>query len=146
MGAVTALRAASNRSDLAAVVADSPFLSLVDQGRHRIGSLVPGVLADYVFFFALGGGTLVMGHSPGEWEVRTWLPRIAPRPIFFIHGEVDGNILCTSSQSLAAAFAGPKEVWIVPGSGHIQARDLVRSDYERRVSAFFARELSLVQP
>jgi hypothetical protein len=35
----------------------------------------------------------------------------------------------------------PKEIWEVPGSGHIGGTEAQPQEYERRVTAFFAREL-----
>jgi pimeloyl-ACP methyl ester carboxylesterase len=139
LGAVAALRLASEDRRIAAVVADSPFDSLSTQARWRIAKDVPGPFVPYCWFFTLLAGTITTGVSPGEWEVAQWLPRIAPRPIMLIHGDADSRIPADNTRRLIAAATGPVEGWLVPGADHLDAMD--RPEYGRRITAFLARSV-----
>ncbi|MBI4861306.1 MAG: alpha/beta hydrolase [Candidatus Riflebacteria bacterium] len=141
MGAVTALRTASLCPEVACVVADSAFSSLTSQARWRISQVTPPHLDGYCYVFAMVAYRLASGLSPGLWDVTGWVKRIGPRPIFFIHGDADGNILAEHTTILAAAAQGPKQVWVVAGAGHIESRTKEPAEYARRVTEFFKKNL-----
>ena len=67
--------------------------------------------------------------------------RISPRPLLLIHGLEDVALPPVNSERLYAAAGEPKELWLVPGTGHSGARGVDRAEYERRVIAFFRRSL-----
>lgn len=142
MGAVTVLRATSIYPEVASVVADSPFASLSAQSRHRVSSIVPAPFDGYAWFFAMLTGCVLSRELPGEWEVTEWLPKIQPRPIFFIHGLDDTNIPPAATRRLVAA-AKPEnvEAWYTEHVRHIDSRNVHRPEYEKRVAAFFSRTL-----
>ncbi len=67
---------------------------------------------------------------------------IAPRPVFFIHGDVDQEIPVAHARRLFQAANNPRdELWIVPWAGHTQAYKTQPHDYMDRVSAFFDASL-----
>ena len=141
MGAVTALRAAALYPELASVVADSPFASLADQSRHRVSSIVPRPLDAYCWAFAMLTGCVLAAEPPSAWNVAEWLPRIQPRPIFFIHGLDDNNIPPSATRTLVAAATAPVETWYTPGVRHIDSRNVYPAEYAKRVTDFFNRTL-----
>src|ERR687886_21638 len=66
--------------------------------------------------------------------------RIAPRPLFFIHGAADTLIPPSNSRALAAAARGPHsdvQVWLIPDTAHAQCFSIERREYVRRVIAFY---------
>lgn len=66
------------------------------------------------------------------------MPKIAPRPVFFIHaGPRDVGHLGPEYFRVAGP---PKEIWEAQG-GHTQAFAKQRREYERRVVSFFDRAL-----
>ena len=142
MGAVTVLKAASLYPEVAAVVADSPFASLSEQSYYRVTSIVPGRLGSYCWAFALATGCTLSRMLPSEWEVSEWLPKIQPRPVFFIHGAADTNIPAAATRKLVAT-ARPEnvEVWYAEGVNHIDTRNVHPAEYAKRVTEFFQRTL-----
>jgi len=63
---------------------------------------------------------------------------IAPRPILFIHGELDDTVPVAHAYSLYEAAGNPLyELWIVPDVGHVEAYIIYPEDYMDRVTAFF---------
>lgn len=68
---------------------------------------------------------------------------ISPRPILFIHGEADRAIACADSVHMHELAGSPKELWMIPESGHAKGLEVAGQEYERRVGDFFARYLSV---
>lgn len=68
--------------------------------------------------------------------------RISPRPLLIIHGQEDAEIPPAHSARLFAAAGEPKTLWLVPGAGHgMNTWEVARTEYERRVIAFFREAL-----
>jgi fermentation-respiration switch protein FrsA (DUF1100 family) len=82
----------------------------------------------------------------GEWiasyRPEALIQRIAPRPVFIIHGQED-NAACTvaDARRLYDAAAEPKSLWVVPGAGHCNAHLIRLEEYEERVQGFFDQAL-----
>jgi len=62
-------------------------------------------------------------------------------PKFFMAGDKDRNTTLAESQALFAAAAEPKQLWIVPGAGHVDLHHFARAEYEQRVLAFLREHL-----
>jgi dienelactone hydrolase len=62
--------------------------------------------------------------------------------VFFIYGENGQSVEGPANTAFYEAARGPKEIWEVPGSGHVGGLDARPEEYERRVVAFFDRMLS----
>jgi uncharacterized protein len=138
MGAATLLLAAAEPA-IAAVVSDTAYtdaLPLLERELPKQGApapLVPGAL--------LAGWAL---YGVNYYDVRPVdvVTRIAPRPIFFIHGDGDDFIPATNLDALVrAAQAGPGarvQSWLVPGvRHHAQTYHTAGQEYVRRVVGFF---------
>ena len=70
--------------------------------------------------------------------------RIAPRPLFFIHGADETLIPPSNSRALAAAARVPHsdvQCWLIPDTAHAQCFSIERREYVRRVIAFFRAAL-----
>jgi len=62
---------------------------------------------------------------------------VSPIPLLFIHGERDSVVPLEHSKRLYARAAQPKEIWVVPDAGHIQA--MKSKDIRKRLTAFLQR-------
>ena len=60
---------------------------------------------------------------------------------FFIYGEHGQPAEQPANDAFYAAARGPKEIWEVPGSGHMGGTEAQPQEYERRVVAFLDRAL-----
>jgi uncharacterized protein len=67
--------------------------------------------------------------------------KISPRPILIIHEDSDSVVPPENSLRNFAAARQPKQLWLVPGSGHGNAHTTARSAYETRVTRFFDSSL-----
>ena len=67
-------------------------------------------------------------------------------PKFFLAGDMDCNTTLAESRALFAAAAEPKQLWIVPGAGHVDLHHFARAEYEQKVLAFLAEHLEPGRP
>jgi len=79
-------------------------------------------------------------------SVRKALMRMAPRPMFFIHGQKDTYIPVEQTEGLYALASQPKYRWIVPGAKHNQSVVLQPDRYAALTVAFFDRYLAEMEP
>ena len=61
--------------------------------------------------------------------------------MFFVYGEEGQPQEIELNPIFYASAQRPKEIWEVPGAGHIQGLDAQPEEYERRVVGFLDREL-----
>jgi fermentation-respiration switch protein FrsA (DUF1100 family) len=99
------------RKNVRAVVVDSPFSDYHLITQEKLAS-TPLTWA----FQWLPLLTVNNDYSP-QASVRA----LSPIPLLLIHGDSDGVVPVGHSQRLYERAAEPKELWIVPGAGHIQA-------------------------
>ena len=139
MGAVVAILTAADEPAVRAVVADSPYASLADvlayaYRRHHLPRRLLD-LADLV-------NRRRYGYPFAALRPVDAVSRIAPRPLFLIHGEEDQLTPVEHARWLYAAAGEPKELWVVEGAPHCGAYFVDRPAYVARVADFFARALS----
>jgi len=80
-----------------------------------------------------------LGANQFHYEPVRWVGKIAPRPILFIHGELDRY--CPNFDELYAAAGEPKETWRLAGVVHTKASEVYPEEFRRRVIEFFDRNL-----
>jgi hypothetical protein len=86
-------------------------------------------------------GTALFTSNTPPAALKDLVPRIGNRPVFFIYGE-DGQLMeKPANTGFYAVAKGRKEIWEVPGSGHIGGIEAQPKEYERRVVGFFDRAL-----
>jgi len=61
--------------------------------------------------------------------------------VFFVYGEKGQDMEEPANTEFFARAHEPKQLWEVPGSGHIGGIAAQPREYERRVVAFFNRHL-----
>ena len=140
MGGAGSISGGADDPGVRAVCADSAFADPVSLLEERIGHrlhLPAAVLADPVMaLMARHAGARLADFSP-----ITAVARLAPRPLLLIHGDADASVPVENAQRLYAAAGGPKELWIIPGVGHVGGYFADRTAYVERVISFFDRSL-----
>jgi uncharacterized protein len=136
VGGEMMLQTASETTDLAAVVAEGA-------GARTAGEEIDDASGVDKVLAALSYGTrdltniVTQGHAPPT-NLQRLVPKIAPRPVFFIHaGADDVGQLGPVYYRLAGQ---PKQIWEAKG-GHTQAFAKEPHEYERRVVDFLDRAL-----
>jgi fermentation-respiration switch protein FrsA (DUF1100 family) len=144
MGAATLLLAAAREPAIAAVVSDSAYAEVVpilerEIAKRKVAPIgrVPGVLAPSALVMA----RLLYGVDFFAARPVATVARIAPRPLFLIHGTADDYVPINNFRELnAAATSVPGAhvtTWIVPNARHAQAFKNTGAVYVTRVVAFF---------
>ena len=136
MGAVAAIQAAAEDIRIQAVVAISPFATLDETMNHRLKRVRP-----LVALVAWWGERMTGLHSHALRPVDA-VRALSPRPILIMQADADGMVPPGSGKRLYEAAAEPKELWSVPGVGHVGFRQAVPQAYKRRVLDFFRQHLS----
>lgn len=140
LGGAVVLRAAARIPEIKAVIAESAFTSLEDnikQGVPALLGLPAFPFAPLVVYF----GERETGVDLHEVRPIDDLPQISPRPILFIHGELDEIIDVENARRLYAAAGDPKELYIIPNVGHGGLPQAEPEEFERRVAGFFDQYL-----
>lgn len=142
MGASVAIMAAPDLP-VAAVVADAAYAELAHPIANR--------MREGRYPLARLGARLVVAAA--SVRARTWLrdpiqrvAHIAPRGLLLIAPREDRVVEWTQAQRLYEAAHQPKELLVVDGAAHSEARSVGGADYERRVLEFLARHLDGVAP
>src|SRR5882672_7764123 len=106
------------RAHVRAVIADSPFADYRVIARERMAALFIPRPLDWLATFLVDD----------EYSPRAAVAAISPIPLLLIHGERDRVIGPHHSRLLFDMAEQPKDFWIIPGAGHIEAmrRPLMR--------------------
>src|SRR5262245_47679870 len=112
---------ASGRSVRDDLVNDAPWQAVIGDGVTTIGT------------------ALFTDDAPPP-TLQSLVPKIKGA-VFFVYGE-EGQIMeKPANTDFYARAHEPKQLWEVPGSGHVGGVDAAPAEYERRVVAFFDRHL-----
>jgi fermentation-respiration switch protein FrsA (DUF1100 family) len=139
MGAATLLMAAAQEPAIRAIVSDCAYADIipilereVPKGGHLPALFTPGTLIAARVLY----GVDFYADRPIDF-----VPSIAPRPIFFIHGASDTYIPPTNMNTLAtAARTGSNanvQTWLVPGAEHAKSFKVEGAVYVDRIVAFY---------
>lgn len=114
LGASVAIRWVADsplRDKVTAVIAESPFASYRGIAREKLSQ----VWLTWPFHWPL---SLLISDRYAAIDV---VDRISPIPLLLIHGERDPVVPSRHSQRLHAAAHAPKNLWLIPNAGHINA-------------------------
>jgi uncharacterized protein len=135
VGGENMIEAASESRALRAIVSEGASARSVRDDLDN-GAGWQNVLGDGV---ATAAAALFTGNVPPQ-KLRPLVPRIHGA-VFFVYGENGQPAERPANHAFYAAAHGPKQIWEVPGSGHIGGIDARPAEYERRVVGFFDRTL-----
>jgi fermentation-respiration switch protein FrsA (DUF1100 family) len=138
MGASAALMAAAESPDIAAVISDSSFDSLIGTMRHhlRLFLHLPGFpLADEVAYW-----TAWRGHfRPADFDLLKAVERIGDRPLLFVAVEDDQRMPPSIARTLYDHSRSPlKQIVVLPGHRHGEGFNQAREPYAKAVRTFLA--------
>jgi fermentation-respiration switch protein FrsA (DUF1100 family) len=143
MGAATMLLAAAQEPAITAVVSDCAYADIVPILEREIPkrSKLPGFFTPG----ALEAANLLLNVDYYSIRPAGVVIRIAPRPIFFIHGEADTYVPPANMTTLNAAADGAPnaqtQTWLVQGAAHGKSYTVARVEYVRRVVAFYTQAM-----
>ena len=136
VGAVTALTGTAESDDIDAVVADSSFADLKEMVEPEFSKRTKFprfFLGPLLFMVKIMYGVDFNAVRPVEL-----VSEIAPRPILFIHGELDETVPLEHAYRLQDASQNPEsQLWVVPEAGHVRAYITHPEEYISRITTFF---------
>jgi pimeloyl-ACP methyl ester carboxylesterase len=139
-GGMASMLAAPLCEDIHAVVSDGGPARLRSAIEGRcIEWHLPRWLGRFLGYLVIAITSLRLGVNLFQFEPVRWVGRITPRPILFIHGELD--LYLPDFNELFAAAHEPKEAWRLPGVDHTKASEAQPEEFYRRVVGFFQQNL-----
>ncbi|MBI4745976.1 MAG: alpha/beta fold hydrolase [Deltaproteobacteria bacterium] len=139
MGGAVAVLTAAETSDIKAVIADSSFTALKEQGERLFkGSFLPSsiFLKPMVWMYEL-----YFRVDADEIEPINKIHRLSPAAIMIIGGGEDEQMPSSDAMRLFAAAREPKELWLVPGAVHGGTVYMTGDEYRKRVLRFLDTHL-----
>lgn len=140
MGGAVSISVGADDRRVAAVCTDSAFAdpqALVGE-RVRSALKVPAAVVMMPVIALLARRT---GARLTDFRPVLAVGRIAPRPLLLIHGEDDALVPMHHAELLYEAAGEPKDLWRLPGVGHVGAYFADRPTYVARVVSFFRNAL-----
>ena len=139
-GGIASMLTAPICPEIKAVVTDGGPTRMKTALRARAIELhVPPRIARPLAWLTFAITSLRLGVNIFHYETVRWVAQIAPRPILFIHGDLDQY--CPDFDDLFSAAGEPKEMWRLPGVGHTMASEVYPQEFQARVLGFFNRTL-----
>ncbi|HWW09782.1 MAG TPA: alpha/beta fold hydrolase [Candidatus Acidoferrales bacterium] len=140
MGGAVSISVAAEDPRIHAVCTDSAFADprrLIGE-RVQMALRVPAamLLTPVIALFARRTGTRLTDFMPV-----LVVGAIAPRPLLIIHGDDDSTVPLHHALMLYEAAKQPKELWRLPGVGHVGAYFADRRAYVERITTFFLEAL-----
>ncbi|MDY6893255.1 MAG: CocE/NonD family hydrolase [Chloroflexota bacterium] len=140
IGAVASLLAAADDEDLAAVVTDSCCADMKALIENRIAK--QNHLPQFIIPITLSIARKAYGIDFNDVRPLSAVHKIAPRPLFFIHGEFDETVPVEHALRLYHSSNNPNNrLWIVPEAGHVGSYEAQPEEYITKVANFFDEAL-----
>lgn len=137
VGGELLLEAAAETDDLQAVVSEGAGARSYRETAERSNS-TPFETAGFI---VLTGATRVFSNEPVPPNLTDLMDDIAPRSVFLLYGEEGQPQEIDLNPTYFDSAGEPKQIWEVPGAGHIDGLDTRPEEYERRVIAFLDEAL-----
>jgi dipeptidyl aminopeptidase/acylaminoacyl peptidase len=144
LGGAVSISVGADDQRVRAVCTDSAFAdpSLLIGERVHSAMRVPAALVITPVFALFARRT---GARLTDFRPVLVVGRIAPRPLLIIHGEGDASVPVHHAELLYQAAGEPKQLWRLPGVGHVGAYFADRRGYIARITGFFSDALLSVR-
>jgi len=140
LGAAIAILTAAEEPDISALVSDSSFADLAEitnrEAKERSG--LPGWFTPgFILMNRVMYGVNLEAVKPVDA-----VTKIAPRPVFFIHGAADDFVPVAHVYRLYEASHNPSNLlWVVPEAKHVESYNVAPLQYVEKVIAFLDKAL-----
>lgn len=139
-GGIVSMLVTPDCPDIQAVITDGgPARMRTAIASRGMEMGIPSWLSKMIAWLILSITSIRLGVNLLRYEPIRWVGKISPRPILFIHGDLDQYL--PDFDELYAAARPPKELWRLADAGHTTASQLYPEEHSRRVVDFFSRYL-----
>jgi len=118
------------RDHVKALVVDSAFSDYERIGREKLAAAV--ITWPFQWFASIA--------IDNRYSPEAAIGMISPIPVLFIHGDADGIVPLHHSRRLYELAGFPKDLWVVPDAGHIQA--IRMREVRARLTEYLIRRIS----
>ena len=140
MGGVLSILTGAISPDVKVVVSDSAPVHLTTALRERIVELgLPRLPASAIAWLIVAATSIRLGVNLSDYDAVRWVGRIAPRPLYLLHGGADRYI--PDFDELVKAAGPSAQVWDVPNIGHTEVINGLHAEYLRRLAKFLDKNL-----
>jgi fermentation-respiration switch protein FrsA (DUF1100 family) len=140
MGGAVAIEAAALSPSVKAVWSDCAFDSLADTVAPR-AALQKYPFPNAVGFVVVTTASLRLHANMFKADPIHWVAKMAPRPLYLVHGLADDRATPLNAQKLYDAARSPKTLWWTSNAHHAESYKLYPAEYKKRALAFFAHAL-----
>lgn len=138
MGAMVAICEGAHNKEIACVAAEASYYSfrrVVARWawvKHKVPYLpIIPIMLHYM--------RKNLNANPERFSPKYNISKIAPRPVFIIHGRYDSVVPAAQAKMLFKKAGEPKEIWLVPGAKHNKCAVVGGFEYKQRLGDFFRR-------
>lgn len=120
-----------------AIIADSGYTTMKEELKHQLKHLygLPSFpLLDITSLITKVRAGYFIGEVDAIEQVKN-----NDLPLFIIHGDADDLVPTWMGEAIYEAAGGEKELWLVPGAGHIKAYEVETVEFEKRVDTFLSK-------
>ena len=140
MGGVLAILVGAISPDVKVVVSDSAPVHLTSAMRERMVELgMPRFVAIAIAWIIVAATSLRLGANLFDYDAACWVEKIAPRPLYLLHGGADRYV--PDFDELLKAAGPTVKVWDVPNIGHTEVINAMHEEYLRRLVEFLNESL-----
>jgi pimeloyl-ACP methyl ester carboxylesterase len=140
MGGVLAILVGAICPDVKVVISDSAPVHLTTALRERIVELgIPRFAAIAIAWLIVATTSLRLGANLFNYDAACWVGKIAPRPLYLMHGGADRYV--PDFDELVRAAGPSAQVWNVPNIGHTQVINAMHEEYLRRLADFLDKNI-----
>ena len=140
MGGMVAICEAAQNPEIKCVVAEASYYSF-----RRVVSRWAWVHNKVPYFplmpIVLHYMRRNLAANPERYSPKYNIPKIAPRPVFIIHGRYDNLVPAAQAKMLFKCAGEPKEIWLVPGAKHNKCAEVGGYEYKQRLADFYKKYL-----
>ena len=136
VGGEMMIEAAAESAALEAIVSEGASARSVRDVIANPGTTWQDVLGNGVATLA----TAVFSNNLPPADLKSLVPKISGA-VFFVYGEKGQSVEEPANRAFYAVAHEPREIWEVPGSGHIGGTEARPREYEQRIVGFFDRYL-----
>ena len=136
LGGMVALGEAAHNPEIACVVAEAPYYSF-----RRVVSRWAWIHYHLPYFPLL---PIVLHYirrelkaNPERYSPKYTISKIAPRPLFIVHGRYDNLVPAAHARRLYRQAGEPKSLWLVPGAKHDKCGEMGGFTYKQKLADFF---------
>jgi fermentation-respiration switch protein FrsA (DUF1100 family) len=120
---------------LDAVVLESVYPTVEEAVRNRVHTYL-GPLSGALSPLLLVQMRLRLGFPPSALRPIDGIARLGA-PVLVVAGTADRSTTVAETRRVFSAAHPPKELWLIPGAGHVDLYAHAPAEYERRILSFF---------